>query len=127
MREGKDITIIATGETVKPAIEASDELKELGIKCRVLNMHTIKPLDEEAIIKAAKETGNIITVEEHSIYGGLGAAVSEVVVQNAPVPMKIVGIKDEAAITGTSKEIFNYYGLSKENLVKLAKELIGKN
>ncbi|MFR5642125.1 MAG: transketolase family protein [Clostridium paraputrificum] len=127
MREGKDITIIATGETVKPAIEASDELKELGIKCRVLNMHTIKPLDEEAIIKAAKETGNIITVEEHSIYGGLGAAVSEVVVQNAPVPMKIVGIKDEAAITGTGKEIFNYYGLSKENLVKLAKELIGKN
>lgn len=127
MREGKDITIIATGETVKPAIEASDELKELGIKCRVLNMHTIKPLDEEAIIKAAKETGNIITVEEHSIYGGLGAAVSEVVVQNAPVLMKIVGIKDEAAITGTSKEIFNYYGLSKENLVKLAKELIGKN
>lgn len=127
MREGKDITIIATGETVKPAIEASDELKELGIKCRVLNMHTIKPLDEEAIIKAAKETGNIITVEEHSIYGGLGAAVSEVVVQNVPVPMKIVGIKDEAAITGTSKEIFNYYGLSKENLVKLAKELIGKN
>lgn len=127
MREGKDITIIATGETVKPAIEASDELRELGIKCRVLNMHTIKPLDEEAIIKAAKETGYIITVEEHSIYGGLGAAVSEVVVQNAPVPMKIVGIKDEAAITGTSKEIFNYYGLSKENLVKLAKELIGKN
>lgn len=127
MREGKDITIIATGETVKPAIEASDELKELGIKCRVLNMHTIKPLDEEAIIKAAKETGYIITVEEHSIYGGLGAAVSEVVVQNAPVSMKIVGIKDEAAITGTSKEIFNYYGLSKENLVKLAKELIEKN
>ncbi|MEO2507332.1 transketolase family protein [Clostridium paraputrificum] len=127
MREGKDITIIATGETVKPAIEASDELRELGIKCRVLNMHTIKPLDEEAIIKAAKETGYIITVEEHSIYGGLGAAVSEVVVQNAPVPMKIAGIKDEAAITGTSKEIFNYYGLSKENLVKLAKELIGKN
>ncbi|MBS5985655.1 transketolase family protein [Clostridium sp.] len=126
MREGKDITIIATGETVKPAIEASDELKELGIKCRVLNMHTIKPLDKEAIIKAAKETGHIITVEEHSIYGGLGAAVSEVVVQNAPVPMKIVGIKDEAAITGTSKEIFNYYGLSKENLVKLAKELIEK-
>ena len=126
MREGKDITIIATGETVKPAIEASDELKELGIKCRVLNMHTIKPLDEEAIIKAAKETGHIITVEEHSIYGGLGAAVSEVVVQNAPVPMKIVGIKDEAAITGTSKEIFNYYGLSKENLVKLTKELIEK-
>ena len=126
MREGKDITIIATGETVKPAIEASDELKELGIKCRVLNMNTIKPLDKEAIIKAAKETGHIITVEEHSIYGGLGAAVSEVVVQNAPVPMKIVGIKDEAAITGTSKEIFNYYGLSKENLVKLAKELIEK-
>lgn len=98
MREGKDITIIATGETVKPAIEASDELKELGIKCRVLNMHTIKPLDKEAIIKAAKETGHIITVEEHSIYGGLGAAVSEVVVQNAPVPMKIVGIKDLSLI-----------------------------
>lgn len=124
MKEGNDITIIASGETVKVAMDASDALKEEGISCRVLNMHTIKPLDEEAIIKAAKETKGIITVEEHSIYSGLGAAVSEVVVQNAPVKMKVIGIKDEAAISGTSKEIFEYYGLSKENLVKVAKELI---
>ena len=106
LREGKDLTIIATGETVKLAVDASDALKAEGISCRVINMHTIKPLDKDAIIEAAKETGNIITVEEHSIFNGLGAAVAEVVVQSNPVPVRIVGIPDEPAITGTSAEIF---------------------
>ncbi|MBP2070953.1 transketolase family protein [Thermoanaerobacterium butyriciformans] len=124
MRQGNDITIIATGETVKIAVDASDKLKEEGIGCRVLNMHTIKPLDEEAIIKAAHETGRIITIEEHSIFGGLGAAVAEVVVQNKPVPMKILGIPDEPAIAGNSKQIFDYYGLSVSNLYNVSMSLL---
>lgn len=126
MRDGKDITIIAAGETVRTAIDASDDLKLEGISCRVLNMHTIKPLDSEAVIKAAKETGHILTVEEHSIYGGLGAAVSEVVVQNTPVPVKILGIADEPAVAGNSSEIFEYYGLTKANLCKISKEMLGR-
>lgn len=123
---GNDITIIATGETVKPALDASKKLEENGIGCRVISMHTIKPLDEEIIVKAAKETKGIITVEEHSIYGGLGAAVSEVVCQKALVKMKIIGIPDEAPITGNSKEVFNYYGLTCDNLVKVAQEMLGE-
>lgn len=124
LHEGKDITIISTGETVKPALDASKELETKGISCRVISMHTIKPLDEEAIIKAAKETKGVITVEEHSIHGGLGAAVSEIVCQMAPVKMKILGIADEAPITGNSKEVFSYYGLTSENLVRVAEELL---
>lgn len=126
IRDGKDITIIATGETVKIAVDASDVLKNEGISCRVLNMHTIKPLDEEAIVKAAKETGRIITIEEHSIFGGLGAAVSEVVVQKKPVPVRILGIPDEAAITGTGQQIFEHYGLTSVNVCKISKEMLGK-
>jgi transketolase len=124
LHEGNDITIIATGETVKVALDASKELYAKGIGCRVLSMHTIKPLDNEAIIKAAKETKGIITIEEHSIYGGLGAAVSEVVCQIAPTKMKILGIADEAPVTGNTKEVFNYYGLTAENLVKVAEEIL---
>jgi transketolase len=124
LHQGNDVTIIATGETVKAALDASKELEAKGVGCRVLSMHTIKPLDEEAIIKAAKETKGIITIEEHSIYGGLGAAVSEVVCQTAPTKMKILAIADEAPITGNTKEVFNYYGLTAENLVKVSEELL---
>ena len=126
MCEGDDITIIATGETVKPAIDASKLLLSEGVGCRVINMHTIKPLDNEIIIKAAKETKGIITIEEHSIFGGLGAAVSEVVSQESPTKMKIIGIKDEAPVTGNSKEVFNYYGLTAKNLVLEAKKILGQ-
>lgn len=126
MTEGTDITIIAAGETVKIAMDAADMLKKKGVSCRVLNMHTIKPLDEAEIIKAAKETGCIITVEEHSIYGGLGAAVSEVVTQNCPVPMKIVGVPDEPAIPGKSEEVFKHYGLTADNISSIALEIIKK-
>ena len=122
--EGKDITIIGTGETVKIAFEASILLKEKGISARIIDMHTIKPLDQEVLIKAAKETGYIITVEEHSIYGGLGAAVAEQIVQNYPVSMRIIGIPDEPAITGTSPEIFRHYGLTADNIVNIAVKMI---
>jgi len=122
--EGKDITIIGTGETVKIAFKAGILLKENNISARVIDMHTIKPLDKEVIIKAAKETGHIITIEEHSIYGGLGAAVSEQIVQNYPVSMRIIGIADEPAITGTSPEIFRHYGLTADNIVNITVGMI---
>ena len=124
MSQGNDITIIASGETVKVAVDSAEVLSQKGISCRVINMHTLKPLDEDAIIKAAKETGYIITVEEHSVYGGLGAAVSQVVVQHCPVPMKIVAIPDEPAISGKSEEVFEYYGISSVNISKIAEEML---
>lgn len=126
MAEGTDLTIIAAGETVRTALDAAEALKQKGIGCRVVNMHTLKPLDEEAVIKAAKETGHLITVEEHSIHGGLGAAVSEVVVQNCPVPVKILGIPDEPAIPGKSGEVFRHYGISVENISRIALKMLGK-
>jgi len=125
MREGTDITIIAAGETVRVALDAEAELQEAGVSCRVINMHTIKPLDVDAIIRAAKETGHIITVEEHSIHGGLGAAVAEVVVQHHPVPMRIIGIPDEPAIAGKTSEVFEYYGISAGNIRKIALDILG--
>jgi transketolase len=124
MNDGKDLTIIATGETVRIALDSAEALQHDGISCRVINMHTIKPLDEEAIIKAARETGRIITIEEHSIYGGLGSAVAEVVSQNYPVPLKILGLPDEPAIAGKTAEVFNYYGLSVENIRKIAAQML---
>lgn len=124
LADGRDLTVIATGETVKIAVDAAAGLHEQGIGCRVLNMHTIKPLDEAAIIRAARDTGLIITLEEHSIYGGLGSAVAEVVVQNCPVPMKILGVPDEPAIPGTSAEVMAYYGMSAAQVVTLAGQLV---
>jgi transketolase len=124
LSEGNDLTIIATGEMVKVAVDTATELKTIGIACRVLNMHTIKPLDEEAIIKAAKETGKIITIEEHSIFGGLGSAVAEVVVQNHPVTVKILGIPDEPAVPGKSQEVLEHYGLCAANIKNIALQLL---
>ncbi|GIP57673.1 MULTISPECIES: transketolase family protein [Paenibacillus] len=126
MRDGSDITLIAAGETVRIALDAEVKLKEAGVSCRVINMHTIKPLDEEAIIKAARETGRIITVEEHSVHGGLGAAVAEVVVQHHPVPLRLLGIPDEPAIAGKTKEVFEHYGISAENIKNLALDMLGQ-
>lgn len=124
LREGTDMTIIAAGETVRVALDTAIALEQEGIQCRVINMHTIKPLDEEAIKKAATETGLIITIEEHSIHGGLGAAVAEVVVQHQPVPMKIIGIPDEPAIAGVTSEVFKHYGIHKEAIKGIALEML---
>lgn len=122
--DGGDITIIGAGETVRIALDAGRLLQEKGIKARVVDMHTLKPLDEETILKAAAETGRIITIEEHNIHGGLGAAVAEVVAQNKPVPMKILGIPDEPTVTGTSAEVFNHYGLTAENAATIARKMV---
>lgn len=124
MKEGSDLTIIASGETVRVALDAALELERAGVNCRVVNMHTIKPLDQQAIIAAAKETGHIITVEEHSIHGGLGAAVAEVVSQEHPVPLKIIGIPDEPAVTGNTAEVFAHYGIYPANIKQIALDML---
>jgi transketolase len=126
IQKGKDITLIGTGETVYHCQQAGIKLKESGIEARVIDMHTLKPLDVEIIKAAALETGLIITVEEHSIYGGLGGAVSEVVSQFHPVPVRILGIPDEDVVNGTPHEIFKHYGIDSEGIFKAAKEMINK-
>jgi transketolase len=118
--EGNELTIIGTGETVYHCYEAGKRLQKEGIKVRVLDMHTLKPADTEAIIKAAKETGKIITVEEHSMFGGLGAIVAETVCQHCPVPMRILGIPDENVVHGKPLEIFHYYKLDSEGIYQTA-------
>lgn len=118
--DGDDLTIIGTGETVYHCLQAGKKLHEQGIKARVIDMHTLKPLDKEIIEKAAKETQRIITVEEHSVSGGLGGAVAEVVSQSTPIPMRILGIPDENPIHGTPLQIFNYYGIDTEGIFNTA-------
>ena len=125
LMDGKDLTIIAVGETVYHAQQAGLELAKLGISARVLDMAWIKPCDREAVLAAARETGRIITVEEHSKFGGLGAMVCEILSEK-PVPVRILGIPDEDAIHGTNKEIFHYYGIDAEGIVKSALEFCGK-
>jgi transketolase len=123
--EGTDITIIGTGETVYHCLQAGKNLAEKGIKARVIDMHTIKPLDIEAIEKAAKETKMIIVVEEHHVAGGLGSAIAEWLLQNRPVPFKILGFPDENAVHGTSSELFEFYGLDANGIVKSIRRLLG--
>lgn len=122
LREGKDVSIIATGIMVEAALEAANILAEEGIKARVINIHTIKPIDEELITKAARETGLIITAEEHSIIGGLGSAVAEVVTSNLPVPVMRVGIKDTFGESGKPAELLKAYGLTTEDIIKAVKK-----
>ena len=116
--DGDDLTIVGTGETVYHCLQAGKKLHEQGIKARVIDMHTLKPFDKEIIEKAARETGKIITVEEHSVSGGLGGTVAEIVAQNGNARLKILGIPDENAIHATSPEIFKYYGIDTEGILK---------
>ncbi|MBD8047711.1 MAG: transketolase family protein [Clostridium argentinense] len=122
LREGKDVTIIATGIMVDAAIEAANTLSEEGIKAKVINIHTIKPIDEEAITNAARETGLIITAEEHNIIGGLGSAVCEVVTANHPVPVLRVGVKDTFGESGKPADLLKAYGLTPDDIVKSVKK-----
>ena len=124
LAEGNDVAIIATGIMVEAALEAKGELAKEGINARVINIHTIKPIDEELIIKAAKETGVIVTAEEHSIIGGLGSAVAEVVSENCPVPVLRVGVKDTFGESGKPNELLEKYGLTSNDIVNKVKEVI---
>lgn len=124
LKDGKDITIIATGLMVAEAIEAGKALAEQGIDARIINIHTIKPIDRDIIVKAARETGKIITVEEHSVIGGLGSAVGDVVLEEYPVPVVKIGINDVFGHSGPAKELLVEYGLTADNIVKTAKSLV---
>ena len=124
--EGADLTIIACGALVGPAVEGAKELAQAGISARVINMASIKPIDKDAIVKAAQETGAILTAEEHNVLGGLGSAVAEVVVQEAPVPMAFVGVQDSFGESGTPKELMAKYGLTAKDIVAAAKKLVAR-
>ncbi|GBG57909.1 transketolase [Sporomusaceae bacterium FL31] len=126
LADGKDLTIIATGIMVAPARKAAEELIELGISARVLNIHTIKPIDKEAIAKAAQETGAIVTCEEHSIIGGLGSAVAEVIVESTPVPLERVGVMDTFGESGKPDALLVKYHLTTADIVKAAKRVISR-
>ncbi|MGG5318968.1 transketolase family protein [Enterococcus sp. AZ072] len=124
MQEGKDITLIATGETVRQAMDAAELLMEQNISAKVVNIHSLKPFDSEAVKAAALATKRVISVEEHSIYGGLGAAVAEALSEETGIRHKIIGFPDEALLTGTSEELFKHYGLDGASLAKQAAEMV---
>lgn len=124
LREGKDLAIIACGTMVYEALMAADILEEKGIKAKVINMHTIKPIDEKAIIDAAKECGAIVTAEEHQIFAGLGSAVAEVVVKNAPVPMEFVGVNDTFGESGEPNDLMKKFGLKDVNIADAAQKVL---
>lgn len=122
LKEGNDVAIIATGLMVAEALEAAKELEKEGISARVINIHTLKPIDKELIIKAAKETKFIVTCEEHSVIGGLSDAVSSVVCEECPTKVLRVGVNDVFGQSGPALEVLKLYGLSKENIIKVVKE-----
>lgn len=126
LKDGNDITIIATGLMVAEALEAYETLKEKGINARIINMPTIKPIDRDIIIKAAKETGKIVTVEEHSVIGGLGSAVCDVVCEECPVPVFKIGVNDEFGCSGPAVDLLKKFGLSAENIVSTVCKMLNK-
>ncbi|MGB9701571.1 MAG: transketolase family protein [Candidatus Kapaibacteriota bacterium] len=121
LRDGYDVAIIANGLLVWEALLAAEELeKKKGIKARVINLHSVKPIDKEIIIQAAKDCGAIVTAEEHQIYGGMGSAVAEVLASNYPTPVEFVGIKDRFGLSGEPDELLAYFGLNKDEIYKAA-------
>ena len=126
IRDGADVAIIANGLMVYEAIKAAEELAEAGINAMVINMPTIKPLDEELVLAAAKKCGKIITCEEHSVIGGLGEAVCAVLSEKLPTPVKRIGVNDEFGHSGPAAALLKQFGLCAENVVKVAKEFCGK-
>jgi len=124
LREGNDITIFACGQMVYEAMLACDELKREGISARLINLHTPKPIDRDVIIRAARETGAMVTVEEHTVLGGMGSAIAEVVAQAYPVPIKMVGVKDKFGVSGDPEQLFEHFGLTPKNIVIAAREAL---
>ncbi|MHB1006684.1 MAG: transketolase family protein [Chloroflexota bacterium] len=124
LRDGNDLTIIACGTLVASALKAAEQLATEGVQARVLNMHTIKPLDREAIVKAAKETGRIVTAEEHNVLGGLGSAVAEVVSTAHPVPIRMLGIKDVFVTIGPLGALYERYNLTPAGVLATAREVL---
>lgn len=126
VKDGQDVTIIATGIMVEESVLAAELLKAEGISARVINMATIKPIDKDIIVKAAEETGAIVTAEEHNIYGGLGSAVAEVLVENLPVPMERIGTKDVFGCSGKPAQLMEKYELTAKDIANAAKKAISR-
>jgi len=126
LKEGSDVTIIACGPIVYEALLASAELADQGISAQVINMHTIKPLDEATILKAAQETGAFVTAEEHQVAGGLGSAVTEFLIKNCPIPLEMVGIQDTFGESGTPEELTIKYGLMAKDIVLAVKKVVNR-
>lgn len=126
LREGRDVTIIACGEMVYYAAQAAELLAAEGIETRVLDMFCLKPADEEAVRRAARETGAIVTVEEHSVNGGLGELVGRIAGESCPVPVKALGFPDEEYLVGKSQELFHHYGLTAENIAACARQVLAR-
>ena len=126
LREGSDITVIATGLMVGEAIQAVDALAAEGIHARLLDMHTVKPLDKELVIKAAKETGRIVTVEEHNIIGGLGEAVAACLCEECPTPLTRMGVQDTFGHSGPAVDLLKEFGLCAEGIAATVKKVLGK-
>jgi transketolase len=126
LRQGNDLTIIACGLMVAMALQAADELAQQGTQARVLDMHTVKPLDDAAVLAAARETGRIVVAEEHLLHGGLGSAVAMSVARQHPVPMRFVGVQDTFAESGKPEELLEKYGLTAKNIVAAARDLPAK-
>jgi transketolase len=124
MREGKDVTLIGCGIMVSKCLEAAQELAKHGVDARVLNLHTIKPLDEKTIVRAARETGCVVTAEEHSVMMGMGSTVAMALVENFHVPMKRVGIPDVFGESGACDELMEKYGLTVDNVVEAAHDVL---
>ena len=124
LHEGNDITIVATGLMVKEAMDAAEMLQEKGVSCRVINICTIKPLDVDILVKASKETGRIVTAEEHNIIGGLGEAVCSALAENYPAKVRRVGTMDEFGTSGPAAAVLERYGLTAKNLVKVCEEML---
>jgi transketolase len=126
MREGEDVTLIAAGIMVKPALDAAATLEQDGIDCRVLNMASLKPLDEEAVLAAAAETGAIVTAEDHLVHGGLGSLVAQLVAASRPVPMAFVGMEDRYGTSGRWDQLLEQFGLTPQRIAEAAKETLAR-
>lgn len=124
LQEGNDITVVATGLVVRESLLAVQALKAQGINARLINIHTIKPIDKEIIVKAAKETGRIVTVEEHNVIGGLGDAVCDVVSTHCPVKVTKIGVNDRFGYSGPAKELLEIFGLCKDNIAKVVADIV---
>jgi transketolase len=124
LRDGQDATIIANGLMVAAALQAAEELAQQGIRTRVLDMHTVKPIDHEAIVQAARQTGRIVVAEEHLKHGGLGSAVAQVVVEHCPVPMRFVALNDTYAESGSPEDLLRKYGLTAADIVRAVRNCL---
>ena len=126
LKDGEDLVIFAVGSMVSKALEASDQLKDHSVSAAVVNLSSIKPLDEETIIKSAQKTGHVLTIEDHSVYGGMGSAVAELLSQKSPTKMKIIGVENSFGRSGKPEELYDHFKLTPERIIKEALTILGK-